>query len=181
MTCSAVDTVELEKSRRQVFLALFAALAIALHAAETLLPTPLPWFRIGIANILTLTALVLFGPRAAWGVAIIRIGLGSLLLGRFLTPGFFLACGGGLLAVAAMSLAYWWGRRWFSPIGLSILGAVGHVTGQVAVASWLLQHTVVWSIYPVLFLIAILTGGVNGFVANGLIASLRRHPAFAKS
>ena len=38
MTCSAVDIVELTRARRQVFLALFIAVAVTLHVFETLLP-----------------------------------------------------------------------------------------------------------------------------------------------
>ncbi|HKJ04206.1 MAG TPA: Gx transporter family protein, partial [Geopsychrobacteraceae bacterium] len=81
MTSSVVDPDQLEEVRKRVFLALFIALAVALHAVEYLLPSPLPWFRFGMANILTLTALFLYGPRAAWVLTLCRILVGSLLLG----------------------------------------------------------------------------------------------------
>ena len=76
MTCSAADRADLERIRRRIFLALFAALAVALHTLEALLPSPAPWFRLGFANILTLAALFLYGGRAAWAVTLTRMGIG---------------------------------------------------------------------------------------------------------
>jgi len=178
MTCSVADPKELQRCRRQVFLALLVALATALHALESLLPSPFPWFRLGLANIFTLVALELFGSRAAWTLVLLRIGLGALLLGRFLTPGFFLALGGGLLAVFSMTLAKRLAGSKLGPVGLSVLGAAGHVSGQLLVA-WLLlvRHPGVWKIYPVLLLVAVGSGIINGLVADSLLQALGRHPA----
>ena len=87
MTCSAVDPAKLTQARRQVFLAMFIAIAVTLHVLETLLPTPVPWLRLGLANIMTLAALYLYGARAAWTVSLARVGVGALLLGRLFQPG----------------------------------------------------------------------------------------------
>ena len=95
---SAVDPRRLARERRRIFLALFTALAVALHTLEFLLPSPAPWFRLGFANILTLTALFLYGGRAAWGVALARIGVGSLIIGNLFAPGFLLSLSGGVAA-----------------------------------------------------------------------------------
>ena len=88
MTCSAADAENLARARRQVFLALFIALAVSLHILESLLPSPVPWLRLGLANIMTLSALYLYGGRAAWTVSLARVGIGALLLGRLFSPGF---------------------------------------------------------------------------------------------
>lgn len=179
MTSSAVDPVQLQRARRQVFLALFIALAVALNTLEFLLPSPTPWFRLGFANILTLVALYLFGGRAAWKVALSRILISSLVLGRLFSPGFFLSLGGGVLATGLMV----GGRRLagdrFSPIGISLLGAVGHTSGQLLIA-WLLlvRHPGLWTLSGPLLLFALGAGLINGVAADILIGHLRQHPAF---
>lgn len=180
MTSSPVDPQQLARTRRYIFLALLATLATAIHAVEYLLPTPAPWFRFGFANIFALLALYLFDFRAALTVTLTRIGFASLLLGRLFSPGFFLSLGGGLVAVSLMAVVYRYGRRLFSPIGISVVGAVGHVFGQMVLA-WLLlvRHAELWLLLPVFLLFAVAAGLVNGFAADLLLGIIQRHPSFS--
>lgn len=180
MTSSAVDPAELERVRRRIFLALFIALAVALHTLEALLPSPAPWFRLGFANILTLTALLLYGGRAAWCVTLARIAVGSLFLGTLFSPGFLLSLAGGGTAVALMTGARAVAGRHLGPVGVSALGAVGHAAGQMLIA-WLLliRHDGIWTLFPFLLLFSLGTGIANGVAADLLLELLRAHPAFA--
>lgn len=181
MTSSVADQAELESVRQRVFLALFIALAVALHTFEALLPNPLPWFRIGLANILALTALFIYGIRALWIVNMARILVGSLLLGNLFSPAFLLSFSGGLLATLLMSITYRLWRPQIGPVGVSVFGALGHVGGQLLIA-WLLiiQHSSLWLLLPFFLLFALISGMVNGFAADYLIESLLKHPAFAR-
>ena len=181
MTSSSVDSAELEQVRRRVLLALFVALAVALHTVEVLLPNPVPWFRIGLANILALTALFSYGVKALWIVSIARILIGSLLLGSLFSPGFLLSLGGGLVATSLMSISYmlWQGK--IGPVGVSVVGALGHITGQLLIA-WLvvIRHPSIWMLLPFFLLFALISGIVNGLAADYLLESLYRHPVFAR-
>ena len=181
MTSSVAEAVELEQIRRRVFLALFIALAVALHTFEALLPNPLPWFRIGLANILALTALYIYGLRALWIVSLARIIVGSLILGTLFSPGFLLSLSGGLLATLLMSLGYWLWQPKIGPVGVSVLGAFGHVSGQLLIA-WLLiiQHASIWLMLPFFLLFALISGMVSGLAADLLIDFILRHPAFVR-
>ena len=180
MTCSAVDPQALQRSRRQILLALLTALAVVLHTLEALLPSPAPWFRLGFANILTITALFLYGGRAAWTLALARIGIGALLLGQLFAPGFLLSLGGGVTATLLMVSAHRLLPRSLGPVGISLLGATGHATGQLFIAWWLLvQHPGLWRLYPLFLLFALGTGLVNGVAADLLLEMLGRHPACA--
>lgn len=180
MTSSVVEP-DLELIRQRVFLALFIALAVALHTFEAFLPNPLPWFRIGLANILALTALFVYGIRALWIVSMARILVGSLLLGNLFSPAFLLSFSGGLLATLAMSFGYrLWSPR-IGPVGVSVLGAIGHSGGQLLIA-WLLivRHPSIWMMLPFFLLFSLISGMVNGLAADYLIESLLKHPAFAR-
>jgi heptaprenyl diphosphate synthase len=181
MTSSAVDSAELERVRRRVFLALFIALAVALHTFEALLPNPLPWFRLGLANILALTALFIYGVRELWIVSVARILVGSLILGNLFSPAFLLSLSGGLLATLLMATGYrlWPGK--IGPVGVSVLGALGHAGGQLLIA-WLLiiRHPSIWLMLPFFLLFSLISGIVNGLAADLLRESLLNHPAFAR-
>ncbi len=180
MTSSAVDPQQLEQVRRRVMLALFVALAVALHTVEVLLPNPIPWFRIGLANILALTALFSYGIQALWIVSISRILIGSMLLGSLFSPGFLLSLGGGLAANILMSIGYKLWQPKIGPVGVSILGALGHVTGQLLIA-WLvvIRHPSIWMLLPFFLLFALISGIVNGLAADYLLGSLYKHPVFS--
>jgi len=181
MTSSNVDSPELEQVRRRVLLALFVALAVALHTVEVLLPNPVPWFRIGLANILALTALFSYGIQALWIVSISRILIGSLLLGSLFSPSFLLSLGGGLIATTLMSFSYklWQGK--IGPVGVSVIGALGHITGQLLIA-WLIviRHPSIWLLLPFFLLFALISGIINGLAADYLLESLYRHPVFSR-
>ena len=179
MTCSAVDAEQLARARRQVFLALFIAVAVTMHALETLLPTPVPWLRLGLANIMTLAALYLFDDRAAWTVSLARVGMGSLLLGRLFSPGFWLALSGTIVATSAMIVVYRLAARRMSPIGISAVGAAGHALGQVLAARLLvIQHPAIWKIFPLFMCFTVFAGILTGWLACGLLEQLKQHPAF---
>lgn len=181
MTFSAVDPLELERVRKRVFLALFIALAVVLNAVEYLLPSPLPWFRFGLANILSLTALFLYGIRAAWVVTLSRIMIGSLLLGNLFAPGFLLSLSGGVLATLLMTSAYRLFRPHIGPVGVSVLGALGHAGGQLLIA-WLLiiRHPSIWLMLPFFLLFSLISGVINGLAADMLLEFLLKHPAFSR-
>lgn len=181
MTCSAADHDKLAAVRRRVFLGLFTALAVALHTLEALWPAPAPWFRLGLANILTLVALFLYGGRAAWTVSLARVALGSLLLGRLFTPGFWLALGGAVLATALMTAAHRLAPRRLGPIGISVLGAAGHALGQMLVAALvLIRHPGLWQLFPLLLLVAVVAGLLTGWAAAVLLERLATHAAFRR-
>ncbi|PLX85782.1 MAG: hypothetical protein C0618_10105 [Desulfuromonas sp.] len=181
MTSSVDKSLELEQVRQRVFLALFIALAIAVHAIEFLLPSPLPWFRVGLANILTVTALFLYGAQAAWTVTLTRILVGALLLGTLFSPGFFLSLSGGLLATVLMTGLYGCLPTRIGPVGVSLVGALGHASGQLLMA-WLLiiRHPSVWLMLPYFLLFSFISGLLNGLAASYLLEFLLKHPAFAQ-
>ena len=182
MTCSAVDIVKLARARRQVFLALFIAIAVTVHILETLLPTPVPWLRLGLANIMTLAALYLYDGRAAWTVSLARVGIGALLLGRLFSPGFWLAAAGAIVATSAMIVMYRIAGRRLSPIGISVIGATGHALGQILAARLLvIQHPAIWQIMPLLLFFTVFSGIITGWMAVLLLEELEKHPAFQRS
>lgn len=181
MTFSAADEERVDRERRRVFLALFSALAIALHTLEFLLPSPVPWFRLGLANIFALLALFVYDGRAAWSVTLTRVVVSSFFLGTFFSPRFFLSLSGGCLATGSMVLAKRLGGENIGPVGVSVLGAAGHTVGQLLCA-WLLlvRHDGLWYLLPALLLLALVAGVINGLVADALLGSFRKHPLFAR-
>jgi len=157
-------------------IALLSAYAIGIHALESLLPSPIPWMRFGLANVITVIALMLYGFRTAMLVTLVRVLLSSLLTGTFPGPAFILSLGGGVSSTLAMGLAAAVSQRLFSAIGLSIIGAFFHNMAQLVLAYFLVIQRIeaVLFIMPVITLIGTLTGALNGLVAAMVIRNLKK-------
>jgi len=170
----------MDEKKRILYISVLIALASALQIAESLFPHPLPWLRLGLANMITLTSLVIFGYAVAVRVAVLRTILSSFLLGTFFTPGFFLSFSGALMSALVMggtystrkvaegnpSPRYMFG---FSIMGVSILGAVSHNLTQLFVAYlFLIRHRGVFLALPFLIVAGVVTGYITGYGANCL-------------
>ena len=156
-----------------------AALAIGLHLIEAVFPSPLPGVKPGVANIITLFVLYRFDFATAAWVSLLRVFAGSLVLGQFLSPTFALSLCGALSSLAVIFLAQHLPRKYFGPISLSILAAMAHMIGQLLlVRLWLIPHTGVAYLVPILMAAALLFGLINGLVTSYL---LKAYPAQTES
>ena len=157
-------------------LAMLLALGIVLHVLEGafLPPLPVPGAKMGLANIVTLLALLAYGWR--WGllVGVLRVMLGTLLSGTFLSLGFMLALSGAVCSALVMAAGQRLLGERLGAVGLSVLGAVSHNLAQLAVfALWARQGGVFYYLPPLL-LFAGPTGLFTGLAAAYL---WRRWPA----
>lgn len=162
------------KTRKLTTVAVLVALATTLHIIESFFPSPLPipGAKLGLANIVTLLSLVLFGWKTGFQVAFLRIMLGSLLSGSFLTTGFFLSFSGTMTSTLVMALCLYFFPG-FSIIGISVAGAVSHNLGQLAMAGLIIAHIGIFFYLPVLLLAAIPTGIFTGFILKYLLKHLK--------
>jgi len=159
------STIEIIPSAEDRHLAKMAAFAIGLSVLEAAIPSPLPGIKPGLANIVVLLVLARWGLRAAAWVSLLRVVGGSLLLGSFLTPGFFLSLSGALASLAMLALARALSERLFGPVSHSVLAALAHLAGQLALAYlWLIPHPGILYLVPPLATAALAFGVVNGLV-----------------
>lgn len=150
-------------------LAMLLTFAVAIHFVENLipLPIPVPGAKIGLANIITLLALLLYGLRSGLIIAAGRSILGSLLIGSFMGFGFWLSFLASLVSCMTMALFIPLLRRGsISAVSISIIGAVFHNLTQLTVAAAIMKNVVLFQGYfPLLVLVAIPTGLLTGIAA----------------
>ncbi|MDQ7004743.1 MAG: Gx transporter family protein [Ghiorsea sp.] len=152
----------------------FVLLAIGLHVFEATLPSLGPWFKLGLANIMTLLALVMLGARAALMLAIARVIIGSIFIGTLFTPTFFISLAGALTAATVLVVLYKMFPR-MSLISLSLLAAVAHMSGQfIAVETWFIQQPAIYYLLPPLLLLSCISGWINGAISNYIWQRFKR-------
>lgn len=158
-----------------VHIALLSAYAVGLHSIEALIPTPIPWLRLGLANIITLTTLYLYGLRAGMTVTLVRVFIRSLLAGTFLGPAFIMSLGGGITSTLVMWTVIVVSRRILGPVSVSITGALTHNVTQLllAYALFVRQLKAIVLISPFILAAGIITGAFNGIVTNLIIKKIQ--------
>jgi heptaprenyl diphosphate synthase len=117
---------DLPHSKKIMTMAIMVTLGVILHRLEELLPLPSPWIKLGLANLMTLVALVFLGFKEAVIVTFLRVVIGSILWGTFLGPTFFLSLVGGIKAIIIMGALYQAAKNHMSLIGIRIFGAYTH-------------------------------------------------------
>ncbi|WP_069649219.1 Gx transporter family protein [Caloranaerobacter ferrireducens] len=144
--------------KKVIFLSLLVALGLALSILESFIPLPFiaPGAKLGLANIVILSTLIIFGFKEALTVAILRSITFSLATGSI--TGLFYSLAGSLLSLVAMYFVYRFLSRMFSVIGISIIGAVFHNIGQISVASIIMENIKIFSYLPVMNLVSLFTG-----------------------
>ena len=160
-------------TKKLCILALLSAIALSIWAAEALIPpiVPLPGIRLGLANIILLLTLYLYGRRETGMVLAVRLILGAVLAGTFMS--FLYSLAGGLLACGTMCLLkprVRESRIWT----LSAYAAVAHNLGQLLTARLLLGTPGIWWYLPALVLSGLVTGLFTGLCARFALPPLHR-------
>ena len=153
-------------------MSLLTALSLVIWVIEAQIPppVPVPGVKLGLASVITLTAMVLLGRREALAVLVVRVILSSLFAGSVSVILFSLA--GGLLSWAVMALLA--GRfeeklLWV----VSVFGAIGHNAGQLLAAAAVTKSAAIFWYGPALLASAVVTGAFTGLGAAYLVRALR--------
>ncbi len=167
-------TLKPSRSRRIAELALWTGIASVLFTVEEAVGLPLPFFRLGLANVIPLALLIRNGAGAALSVAVLRVLVAGFLTGSLLQPSFVFSATGGVLSMLAVAGVYRLAPRLFGLAGLSIFGAFVKNAAQIAVASLLYVADLdVWSVLPLFFCVSVGAGTLVAFITRGFLVRIR--------
>lgn len=147
-------------ARRIARLGLLTAAALILSLLDGMIPLPLPWLKLGLANAVTL--LLLLSRRRTDAVLCLtaRLLLGALFSGN--PSALLYSAAGAAFSFAAMAfLCHFYPNR-LSPVGVSAAGAAAHQLGQLAAAALTLGSPSVLALAPPLLLAGLLSGMLIG-------------------
>lgn len=150
-------------------LGVLTAAAIVIAILESFIPSVgIPGVKLGLANIVILIILYELGIWEAVVVNLLRVLVVSLVRGTFLSMGFLMSLTGCVLSLGIMILFYLLIKK-FSIIGVSVIGSIFHVTGQILIAMIYLGSAYIFLYLPVIAISAIITGVFVGIVAKLII------------
>lgn len=163
--------------RKMVLLAIMVSQAIVLSIIESWIPVSalvpgIPGIKLGLANIVTLIALIFFGTGEALVVVAVRSFLTSIFGGGPTVLLFSMT--GGILSALVMALLFKRLSRVFGMVGISVAGAVTHNAGQLIVAALLLRDWAVFGYLPVLLGSGVVMGCFVGLCSGFLSTALKK-------
>ena len=148
---------------------ILTAAAIIIGIIESFIPSVgIPGVKLGLANIVILITLYELGIIEALFVDLARVFIVGLLRGTIFTMGFFMSLTGAIFSLGIIILFYLLIKK-FSIVGVSVIGAIFHVVGQILVAWLFLSTPYILYYLPVIAISAIITGIGVGVVANLVI------------
>lgn len=139
---------------------LFTVFALIISYLEGLIFAfvPIPGFKIGLAN--TVSMILISRKKISAGILVnvLRITLSALLFGNIYS--FIFSLSGGILSTVIVILFIKF--RCFSFAGVSTAAAVAHNTAQIFAAALILNTHGLFFLLPVL----IITGSITGFLCG---------------
>ena len=156
-------------THKLVLVSVLTASAIVIAILESFIPSiGIPGIKLGLANIVILITLYEVGIMEAVLIDIIRVVIVAVVRGTLLSMGFFMSLTGAFLSLAVMIIFFITIKK-FSIIGVSVLGAIAHVVGQILIAMLYLNSAYIVFYLPVIALSAIITGVFVGIIAQLVI------------
>ncbi|MEG0216121.1 MAG: Gx transporter family protein [Hungatella sp.] len=164
-----------KKQGKTALYGMLIALAFILSYLEAMipLPIPIPGVKLGLANLVTMVALYTVGVRGTIVVSLIRIVLTGFTFGNLFSMIYSLS--GSIVSLLLMMLCK--KSNWFSSIGVSIAGGIGHNIGQMIIAAFVVQTAGVFYYLPALLVAGVVAGTLIG-ILGGMVT--KRIQSFIK-
>ncbi len=158
-------------SGRVAVCALLTTLAMLLSYIDSLIPIlpQIPGIKLGLANIVILTALYMLKGRYALLINILRIVLTGLLFSGAVYMLYSLF--GALFSFLVMYILKKSGL--FSVVGVSLAGGAAHNAGQLFAAILLVSNVNLIRYLPVLVISGVITGILTGMICLILLKRLK--------
>ncbi|MBR6297277.1 MAG: Gx transporter family protein [Treponema sp.] len=162
--------MEEKKSRTEMTdeLAFFGGLCLFLSAVEYAIPKPLPFLRLGLANLPVLISLKKFPAGKIFLLLLIKILSQALIGGTLFSYVFVFSLSGTLSSGILMLTAhrFLFKKNLISNVGLSMIGALGNAFSQIVCARFLLFGDNAFYIAPLLIISSTVTGFLLGLFSN---------------
>jgi heptaprenyl diphosphate synthase len=157
---------------------MLVCLSMVLNFFERLIPLtlPAPGAKLGLANMVVLTALYILPAKDAFLVAVLKSVTAAWLFASF--SAFLYSIAGSILSFAVMLSMIRLRSARFGAVGVSVAGGVSHNIGQLLMAAAVIRTLGIFAYLPVLVFTGAVTGVLVGIAVQLILkylkAALRR-------
>lgn len=151
---------------RYDMVAFMGAICLFFSTLEYLIPKPVPFFRLGLANLPVLLSLAIFTPGDVLLLVTLKVVGQGLVNGTLASYVFLFSLAGSFASAGVMLAAYRVGGRLISLVGVSVAGALASNVVQTALSVTFIFGQNAWVIAPLFLAIGVGSGLVIGIVAQ---------------
>lgn len=150
-------------AKKIAVLAILTALSLITFIIESLFPPLIiPGAKMGLANVFSFAALIMYSPVEAFAIVAIRTVLGAVYAGNF--SAVLYSFTGGMVSMAVSSVLMYTAYPRVSVMAVSVAAAVAHNITQNTVFVFLSGSALMFGYMPYLILLGVLSGAIVGGV-----------------
>lgn len=156
-------------TKKIINISMLLAISVVLSIIESFIPIfsgIIVGVKLGLANIVIIYVLYKYGFKEALYITILRVILVGLLRTGLFSITFIFSISGAILSIIMMSL---FKLTKLSIIGVSIIGSISHVIGQILIAIIILNIPNLIYYLPYLLLFSCITGVIIGIISKEII------------
>ena len=154
-------------NKRNAYIAVLCSLAVVINIVENLFIPPLSFgIRFGLANIISLVTIKLFGKKELFYVVLLRLTLGNLIKGTIFGTPFWISSLGLILSTLVILLL---DKLNSSIYFTSMMSSIFHTLGQLIVVCIIYNQINVMLLLPILIITSLATGVLTGIVTKEVL------------
>lgn len=154
--------------REDKIITILGGLALFLSVIEYIIPKPIPFIKIGLANIPILISLYILKPKSSIKLILIKSLGSSLISGTLFSWIFLYSLTGSFISGLVMIITWRYLQRWLSMVGVCVLGALSSNLTQILMATVILGPGAKYLGIPIL-IIGLISGLIIGTLTNNFI------------
>lgn len=153
------------RAQKLNLVAFMGALCLFFSTIEYLFPKPLPFFRLGLANIPIMISLEIFPPSYVLLVVLLKVLGQGLMNGTLASYVFLFSIAGSFASAFVMLAVHRWGGRHVTLIGISVFGAIASNVVQMFLSVNFIFGRSAWVIAPLFITLGVASGLLVGLFA----------------
>lgn len=156
-------------TKKIITISMLLAISVVLSIIESFIPIfngIIVGVKLGLANIIIIYALYKYGFKDALYITILRVILVGILRTGLFSITFLFSLSGAIFSIIMMSLAK---LTKLSIVGVSIVGSLFHVIGQILIAIIILNIPNLIYYLPYLLIFSCITGIIIGIISKEII------------
>lgn len=149
--------------------ALFAACALFLSTIEYMIPKPIPFMRLGLANLPIILALGILKNREYFLLLLLKVLGQGLISGTIFSYIILFSLAGSVSSAILMLLVYKLFKDKVSRVGISLSGALGSSISQLLISYLILFKEATYVFAPLFLFSSLISSIILGIFANEFI------------
>lgn len=154
--------------QRLELIAFLGGLCLFFSTIEYLFPKPVPFFRLGLANLPILISLDILSPGSVFLLVFLKVLGHGLINGTLASYVFLFSISGSFASAVVMLAAHRLGGKRISLVGVSVFGAIASNIVQITLSVTFIFGQTAWVIAPVFIGLGVTSGVLVGLFAEKL-------------